>query len=188
MAGDGTMRSEGTDEIFQIRKSSVTVPAATEPRWREDEQMSDEGSDVQEADLDGSVVSSVTDRYGFMSGDGEETDMVVVETKTDLEIVRRREVKWVEMMSSWDSYMMRFVLSVRLSPQLSLSSLVFRNYKKVRERCRKGIPPSCRARAWLHLCGAKYQMDKTDNRWSHWQGRTQSEFSFSQHSGRRGEV
>ena len=88
MAGDGTMRSEGTDEIFQIRKSSVTVPAATEPRWREDEQMSDEGSDVQEADGDGSVVSSVTDRYGFMSGDGEETDMVVVETKTDLEIVK----------------------------------------------------------------------------------------------------
>ena len=147
MAGDGTMRSEGTEEIFQIRKSSVTA-VATEPRWREDEQMSDEGSDVQEAD--GSVVSSVTDRYGFMSGDGEETDMVVLETKTDLEIVRRREVKWVEMMSSWDSYMMR-------------------NYKKVRERCRKGIPPSCRARAWLHLCGAKYQMDKTDNRKT-WRG------------------
>ena len=142
MAGDGMMRSEGTEEIFQIRRSSVT-----EPRWREDDQMSDEGSDVQEAD--GSVVSSVTDRYGFMSGDREETDMVVVETKTDLEIVRRREVKWVEMMSSWDSYMMR-------------------NYKKVRERCRKGIPPSCRARAWLHLCGAKYQMDKTDNRWEDW--------------------
>ena len=117
---------------------------ATEPRWREDEQMSDEGSEVQEAD--GSVVSSVTDRYGFMSGDREDTDLVVLETKTDLEIVRRREVKWVEMMSSWDSYMMR-------------------NYKKVRERCRKGIPPSCRARAWLQLCGAKYQMDKTDNRW-----------------------
>ena len=35
----------------------------------------------------------------------------------------------------------------------------FRNYKKVRERCRKGIPPSCRAKAWLHLCGAKYKME-----------------------------
>ena len=146
MAVDGTVRGEGTEEIFQIRKSSVT--AASEPRWREDDQMSEEGSDIQEADGDGSVVSSVTDRYGFMSGEGDETDLVVVETKTDLEIVRRREVKWVEMMSSWDSYMMR-------------------NYKKVRERCRKGIPPSCRARAWLHLCGAKYQMDKTDNRWGH---------------------
>ena len=29
---------------------------------------------------------------------------------------------------------------------------------QVRERCRKGIPPSIRARAWLHLCGAKYQV------------------------------
>ena len=27
----------------------------------------------------------------------------------DLEIVRRREVKWVEMMGSWDTYMMRSV-------------------------------------------------------------------------------
>ena len=42
-----------------------------------------------------------------------------------------------------------------------------RNYKKVRERCRKGIPPSCRARAWLHLCGAKYKMDSPEqsNTW-----------------------
>ena len=182
MAGDGMMRTEGREEIFQIRKSSVTV--SSEPRWRDEEQMSEEGSDVQEAD--GSVVSSVTDRYGFMSGDREETDVVVMETKTDLEIVRRREVKWLEMMSSWDSYMMRLVFSVMTT--VSILSLSLRNYKKVRERCRKGIPPSCRARAWLHLCGAKYQMDKTDNRWSHWQGRTQSEFSFSQHSGRRGEV
>ena len=104
--------------------------------------MSEEGSDLQE--VEGSVVSSVTDRYGFMSGEGEEAEMMMVESKTDLEIVRRREVKWVGMMSSWDSYMMT-------------------NYKKVRERCRKGIPPSCRARAWLHLCGAKYMMDKTEN-------------------------
>ena len=104
--------------------------------------MSEEGSDLQE--VEGSVVSSVTDRYGFMSGEGEEAEMMMVESKTDLEIVRRREVKWVGMMSSWDSYMMT-------------------NYKKVRERCRKGIPPSCRARAWLRLCGAKYMMDKTEN-------------------------
>merc|ERR1712037_1013769 len=36
--------------------------------------------------------------------------------------------------------------------------------RKVRERCRKGIPPSIRARAWLHLCGAKYQMENAENR------------------------
>ncbi|GIX74887.1 TBC1 domain family member 10B [Caerostris extrusa] len=33
------------------------------------------------------------------------------------------------------------------------------NYKKVRERCRKGIPPALRARAWQYLCGAKFYMD-----------------------------
>ena len=46
--------------------------------------------------------------------------------------------------------------------------MFFRNYKKVRERCRKGIPPSCRARAWLHLCGAKFKMesDKGPGTWT----------------------
>ena len=126
--------------------ASLTLSLRTRETGETD-QLSEDGSEIQEAD--GSVVSSVTDRYGFMSGDGEETEVMVVESKTDLEIVRRREVKWVGMMSSWDSYMMR-------------------NYKKVRERCRKGIPPSCRARGWLHLCGASYQMEKPENRntWS----------------------
>ena len=41
---------------------------------------------------------------------GETGDINSIErTKVDLEIVRRREVKWVEMMGSWDTYMMRSV-------------------------------------------------------------------------------
>ena len=35
-------------------------------------------------------------------------------TKVDLEIVRRRETKWVEMMGSWDTYMMRSVLGDKI--------------------------------------------------------------------------
>lgn len=35
-----------------------------------------------------------------------------------------------------------------------------KNYKKVRERCRKGIPMSVRPRAWLHLCGGNKLLDK----------------------------
>jgi len=31
--------------------------------------------------------------------------------------------------------------------------MVVKNYKLVRNRCRKGIPHSIRGRAWLHLCG-----------------------------------
>ena len=46
---------------------------------------------------------------------GQIVSLVVMETKTDLEIVRRREVKWLEMMSSWDSYMMRLVFSVMIT-------------------------------------------------------------------------
>ena len=39
---------------------------------------------------------------------GETGDINSIErTKVDLEIVRRRESKWVEMMGSWDTYMMR---------------------------------------------------------------------------------
>ena len=41
---------------------------------------------------------------------GETGDINSLErTKVDLEIVRRRETKWVEMMGSWDTYMMRSV-------------------------------------------------------------------------------
>lgn len=37
------------------------------------------------------------------------------------------------------------------------------NYRKVRERCRKGIPPSVRLRAWLNLCGGQLLMNENPN-------------------------
>lgn len=37
-------------------------------------------------------------------------------------------------------------------------------YEKVRERCRKGIPPSLRGRAWKHLCGAAFHMEFSVNK------------------------
>lgn len=64
---------------------------------------------------------------------------------TEAEVQRRRELKWVEMLAKWDTYMMR-------------------NYKKVRERCRKGIPSSIRPRAWNFLCGAHYHMMNPENK------------------------
>ena len=33
-------------------------------------------------------------------------------------------------------------------------------YSKVRDRCRKGIPSSLRPRAWQHLSGGKFLMEK----------------------------
>ena len=63
----------------------------------EDMSEDEAGSEV----MDGSVVSSVTDKFGFMSGETE------TDNRVDLEIVRRREIKWVQMLASWDTYMMR---------------------------------------------------------------------------------
>jgi GTPase-activating protein len=59
-------------------------------------------------------------------------------------VVLRREQKWLRMFSSWENFMSK-------------------NYKKVRERCRKGIPPSVRPRAWLYLCGGKLLLEQREN-------------------------
>ena len=73
--------------------------------------------------------------HGFINGD--------VHSKIDLEVLRRREQKWLHMSKNWDDFMVH-------------------NYKKVRSRCRKGIPPATRPTAWSHLCGAKYMLEGTD--------------------------
>ncbi len=57
--------------------------------------------------------------------------------KEDIRVIRSRENKWLHMLDHWDKYMLA-------------------RYKKIRTRCRKGIPPAIRPRAWQHLCGAKY--------------------------------
>ena len=60
--------------------------------------------------------------------------------EVDLGVLRRREQKWLHMLSNWDEFMVG-------------------QYKKVRSRCRKGIPPATRPEAWYYLCGAKYLME-----------------------------
>lgn len=100
------------------------------------ETASDDGSDV----MNGSVISSMTDRYGFMS-ETDNSTLPITESRIRLEVLRRRESKWLHMLAHWDNYMLA-------------------NYKKVRERCRKGIPGSIRGQAWSHLCGAEYEMKK----------------------------
>jgi hypothetical protein len=92
--------------------------------------------------MEDSVVSSVVDKFGFIHSEAtiEDKDEREEEEVVDIDLLRRRETKWLKMLEDWDEYMMK-------------------NYKKIRDRCRKGIPPSVRSRAWLYLCGAKYQMD-----------------------------
>ncbi|XP_071850227.1 uncharacterized protein [Apostichopus japonicus] len=79
-----------------------------------------------------------TDRYGFMGGNQftREGDIAI-----PVAVLRKREMKWLDMLDDWDKWMTK-------------------KPKKVRERCRKGIPSSLRARAWQRLCGGKKLMEK----------------------------
>ncbi|GFY65585.1 TBC1 domain family member 10A [Trichonephila inaurata madagascariensis] len=81
------------------------------------------------------AINGAVDKFGFIGSKNPNycTDLPV-------EILRQRELKWLEMLENWDLFMTK-------------------KYKKVRERCRKGIPPALRARAWQYLCGAKFYMD-----------------------------
>uniref|UniRef100_A0A4W5PFW3 TBC1 domain family member 10A n=1 Tax=Hucho hucho TaxID=62062 RepID=A0A4W5PFW3_9TELE len=57
------------------------------------------------------------------------------------EVLRQREIKWLDMLSNWDKWMVK-------------------RHKKVRLRCQKGIPPSLRGRAWLYLSGGKVKREQ----------------------------
>ncbi|KAF0301327.1 TBC1 domain family member 10A [Amphibalanus amphitrite] len=86
-----------------------------------------------------STVSTIPDKYGFMHVDGD--NVHYEEEKLPVKMLRQREHKWLEMLEHWDSFMTH-------------------NFKKVRSRCRKGIPTSLRARAWQHLCGGYYMLQR----------------------------
>uniref|UniRef100_UPI00358F2DBD TBC1 domain family member 10A isoform X2 n=1 Tax=Myxine glutinosa TaxID=7769 RepID=UPI00358F2DBD len=77
-----------------------------------------------------------TDRYGFiMEANGKDSGTFPVE------LIRQREHKWLEMLRIWDKW-------------------ISKAFKKVKLRCRKGIPPSLRAMAWQHLSGSKYLLEQ----------------------------
>ena len=40
-----------------------------------------------------------------------------------------------------------------------------KRFKKVKERCRKGIPSSLRARSWQYLCGSKFLLEHNRHRY-----------------------
>jgi len=42
-------------------------------------------------------------------------------------------------------------------------SYIQKDFKKVRSRCRKGIPRSIRGRAWFYLCGGYFLQKKNPN-------------------------
>lgn len=77
-----------------------------------------------------------TDRFGFIGGT-QYTD--AVDTALPMDVARQREMKWLDMLQHWDRWMPK-------------------RYQKVKLRCRKGIPPSLRARAWQYLSGGRARL------------------------------
>lgn len=92
--------------------------------------------------VEGSI-TSVPDRHGFLGGTQYSNKP---RQGPPPGTVLQREKKWLKMLSVWNFYMEK-------------------NYLKVRERCRKGIPMSIRPKAWLYLCGGRVLMEAHPNKY-----------------------
>uniref|UniRef100_A0A182UIQ1 Rab-GAP TBC domain-containing protein n=1 Tax=Anopheles melas TaxID=34690 RepID=A0A182UIQ1_9DIPT len=93
-----------------------------------------------------SAFSTCPDRHGFYGGN-QFSEKPKKETLTREQIIAR-EKKWIHMTAHWAEYMNT-------------------NYKKVRERCRKGIPDALRQKAWFLLTGANHLMAKFPDWYQH---------------------
>ncbi|KAI4875218.1 hypothetical protein NFI96_010684 [Prochilodus magdalenae] len=97
-----------------------------------------------QTELNGSANSErQTDKYGFIGGAQQFSEDSTEEIPP--EVLRQREVKWLEMLNSWDKWMSK-------------------KHKKVKLRCQKGVPPSLRGRVWLYLCGGKVKKEQNKDR------------------------
>ncbi|KAF5899954.1 TBC1 domain family member 10A-like, partial [Clarias magur] len=95
-------------------------------------------SSGSELELNG-IPDTQADKYGFIGGSQQSTEDLAEDVPP--EVLRQREVKWLEMLNSWDKWMSK-------------------KHKKVKLRCQKGIPPSLRGRAWLYLSGGKVKREQ----------------------------
>ncbi|DAA13564.1 carabin [Bos taurus] len=95
-------------------------------------ELQDDSSSLgSDSELSGPGPYRQADRYGFIGGSAAEPGP----GHPPADLIRQREMKWVEMTSHWEKTMSR-------------------RYKKVKMQCRKGIPSALRARCWPLLCGA----------------------------------
>uniref|UniRef100_W5MNW0 Rab-GAP TBC domain-containing protein n=1 Tax=Lepisosteus oculatus TaxID=7918 RepID=W5MNW0_LEPOC len=101
------------------------------------------GSDAI-SQLSTGVPARETDRFGFILGTGLSSDC----EGPPPEVIRQREVKWLEIISHWDRFLLK-------------------KSSKVKSQCRKGIPPSLRARCWPLLCAATAKMSTYNKIYEH---------------------
>ncbi|KAG9270495.1 TBC1 domain family member 10A-like isoform X1 [Astyanax mexicanus] len=126
------------DKLENGRMSADTVSLRTVGSHLDEE--SSLGSD---SELNGFTSSRDTDKYGFIGG----AQKYSAESADDVppDVLRQREVKWLDMLSNWDKW-------------------ISKRFTKVRLRCQKGIPPSLRGRAWLYLSGGKVKKERNDGK------------------------
>ena len=69
------------------------------------------------------------------------TDVEQFAEHTPIKVIHERERKWMDMLNHYDVWMKK-------------------RFKKVRSRCRKGIPQSMRSKAWMYLTGAILEKER----------------------------
>ncbi|XP_074527139.1 TBC1 domain family member 10A-like [Halichoeres trimaculatus] len=101
--------------------------------------LDDESSLGSDSEINGFTSDRQTDKYGFIGGAQQSMEGQTREVPP--EVLRHREVKWLEMLNNWDKW-------------------IIKRFNKVRLRCQKGIPPALRGRAWLYLSGGKMKKEQ----------------------------
>lgn len=122
-----------------LSQALAELPDAFDVSLRQDDDASSLGSD---SEMNGMAPYRQIDRFGFVGG----CDLQNGLGQLPLELLRRRETKWLEMTSHWEKTMAQ-------------------RYRKVKLQCRKGIPSSLRARCWPLLCGGQAKMERNPRKY-----------------------
>ncbi|XP_034548612.1 TBC1 domain family member 10A-like isoform X1 [Notolabrus celidotus] len=105
--------------------------------------LDDESSLGSDSEINGFTSDRHTDKYGFIGGAQQSSEGQTREVPP--EVLRQREVKWLDMLNHWDKW-------------------IIKRFDKVRLRCQKGIPPALRGRAWLYLSGGKMKKEQNQGK------------------------
>ncbi|XP_034025559.1 TBC1 domain family member 10A-like [Thalassophryne amazonica] len=124
----------------EIRRQSADTRSI---RTVSSSRVDDESSLGSDSEVNGFTSDRQTDKYGFIGGAQQHSEDSAQDVPP--EVLRQREVKWLDMLNHWDKWMLK-------------------RFNKVRLRCQKGIPPALRGRAWLYLSGGKVKKEQNQGK------------------------